>query len=137
MQTGLDVLLSDVRALRGLRVGLCCNHTAVTAAIRYTSRRHLEPPRPARPAPARRPAPTDARLTRPVSQQAVAPLGEGTLACARQNEDLAPLSQRVAHRDERPAPTARLHHDDTSTACGLRVRSRSVYVECWENPRKI
>lgn len=30
MRAGLDVLLSDTSALRGARVGLCCNHTAVT-----------------------------------------------------------------------------------------------------------
>ncbi len=30
MRSGLEVLLDDVSALRGKRVGLCCNHTAVT-----------------------------------------------------------------------------------------------------------
>ena len=30
MQSGLEVLLDDVSALKGLRLGLCCNHTAVT-----------------------------------------------------------------------------------------------------------
>lgn len=30
MRTGLELLLSDVGALRGQRVGLCCNHTAIT-----------------------------------------------------------------------------------------------------------
>ena len=31
MRSGLDVILSDPSALAGARVGLCCNHTAVTA----------------------------------------------------------------------------------------------------------
>jgi uncharacterized protein YbbC (DUF1343 family) len=35
MQSGLEVLLSDVSALRGLRVGLCCNHTAITADLTH------------------------------------------------------------------------------------------------------
>ncbi|MEC7949492.1 MAG: DUF1343 domain-containing protein [Myxococcota bacterium] len=30
MRAGLDVLLSDTSSLKGARVGLCCNHTAVT-----------------------------------------------------------------------------------------------------------
>ncbi len=35
MRTGLDVLLSDVSALSGRRVGLCCNHTAVDNRFRH------------------------------------------------------------------------------------------------------
>ncbi|MEZ4317945.1 MAG: DUF1343 domain-containing protein [Myxococcota bacterium] len=35
MKTGLDVLLSDPSPLNGLRVGFCCNHTAVDARYRH------------------------------------------------------------------------------------------------------
>ncbi len=35
MRTGLDVLLSDVRRLRGQRVGFLCNHTAVDGELRH------------------------------------------------------------------------------------------------------
>jgi len=33
MRTGLDVFLDDPSRFRGARVGLCCNHTAVTAQL--------------------------------------------------------------------------------------------------------
>ena len=33
MRSGLEVLLADPSALRGQRVGLCCNHTAVTRTL--------------------------------------------------------------------------------------------------------
>ena len=33
MRAGLDVLLADTSALKGARVGLCCNHTAVTREL--------------------------------------------------------------------------------------------------------
>jgi uncharacterized protein YbbC (DUF1343 family) len=33
MRTGLELLLDDVSPLRGRRVGLCCNHTAVTRGL--------------------------------------------------------------------------------------------------------
>jgi uncharacterized protein YbbC (DUF1343 family) len=35
MRSGLDVILSDPSALAGARVGLCCNHTAVTADFNH------------------------------------------------------------------------------------------------------
>ncbi len=35
MKTGLEVLLDDVSALAGRSVGLCCNHTAVTADLTH------------------------------------------------------------------------------------------------------
>src|SRR4030095_2519908 len=40
MRAGLDVLLSDhaaVRALAGRKVGLCCNHTAVTRELDHAT----------------------------------------------------------------------------------------------------
>jgi uncharacterized protein YbbC (DUF1343 family) len=40
MRAGLDVLLSDhaaIRDLRGRKVGLCCNHTAVTRALDHAT----------------------------------------------------------------------------------------------------
>lgn len=35
MRTGLDVLLADPKPFLGARVGLCCNHTAVTRDLRH------------------------------------------------------------------------------------------------------
>ena len=35
MRSGLEVLLEDVSTLAGLRVGLCCNHTAVTRDLTH------------------------------------------------------------------------------------------------------
>ena len=33
--TGLEVLLKDVSRFRGARIGICCNHTAVTRDLRH------------------------------------------------------------------------------------------------------
>ncbi len=35
MRAGLDVLLADLAPLKGARVGLCCNHTAVTRDLQH------------------------------------------------------------------------------------------------------
>ena len=42
MRSGLEVLLDDVSSLRGLRVGLCCNHTAVTRDLDHALPRLVE-----------------------------------------------------------------------------------------------
>lgn len=42
MRSGLEVLLDDVRGLRGARVGICCNHTAVTRELDHAIPRLVE-----------------------------------------------------------------------------------------------